>query len=135
MSEGRSGSGDPVAAQTLSAEELLRLVEAGADWIWETDRELRFSWLSGNYRDVTGIAPDSVLGRFCFDSMEDPSKSSPSAHAHLADIEARRPFRDFVYELKGGKQQCRWISITGYPRFDRGGRGFESPRRLHKLRA
>ena len=113
--------GDAVAAQTLTAEELLRLVEAGADWIWETDRELRFSWLSGNYRDVTGIAPDSVIGRFCFNSMEETSKSTPSAQAHLAGIEARRPFRDFVYELKAGKQQCRWISITGYPRFDRSG--------------
>jgi len=124
VSEGRSGGmsgGDAVAAQTLTAEELLRLVEAGADWIWETDRELRFSWLSGNYRDVTGIAPDSVIGRFCFDSTEETSKSTSRTHAHLTDIEARRPFRDFVYELKAAKQQCRWICITGFPRFDRNG--------------
>ena len=37
--------------------------------------------------------------------------------AHLADLEARRPFRNFVYELNGGKPECRWVSITGYPRF------------------
>ena len=91
----------PAHAQSFSADELLALVEAGTDWIWETDHELRFSWLSGNYQDVTGIAPDSVLGRFRFDFLKQVSKGSANAEAHLADLEARRPFRNFVYELEG----------------------------------
>src|SRR4030095_16370461 len=35
--------------------------------------------------------------------------------------DARRPFRNFVYELKGARLDCRWISITGFPRFDHDG--------------
>jgi PAS domain S-box-containing protein len=111
----------PCAPQDFSADELLSLVGAGSDWVWETDSELRFSWLSGNYRDVTGIAPEDVLGRFRFDFLKQVSRDRASAAAHLADLEARRPFRDFVYELRGGKADCRWISITGYPRFEPGG--------------
>ena len=121
-SQPRSASiagGGACSAQSFSADELLALVEAGTDWIWQTDHELRFSWLSANYQDVTGIAPNSVLGRFRFDFLKQVSKGSAAAEAHLADLEARRPFRDFVYELNGGKPECRWVSITGYPRFDR----------------
>jgi PAS domain-containing protein len=40
------------------------------------------------------------------------------AAAHLEDLQAHRPFRDFVYELKGGRPGCRWVSITGFARFD-----------------
>ena len=105
------------AAHVLSADELLALVEPGTEWIWETDHELRFSWLSSNYQDATGIAPDSVLGHFRFDFLRRVAKGSADAEAHLADLEARRPFRNFVYELSGGKPECRWVAITGYPRF------------------
>ena len=62
-----------------------------------------------------------MLGRFRFDFLKQVSKGSAAAEAHLADLEARRPFRNFVYELKGGRPECRWVSITGYPRFDADG--------------
>jgi PAS domain S-box-containing protein len=105
-----------------SAEALRELVEAGSDWIWETDAELRFSWLSENYRAATGIDPASVLGRFRFDFLKQVLSGNRSAAAHLEDLQAHRPFRDFVYELKGGRTGCRWVSITGFPRFDSEGK-------------
>lgn len=43
-----------------SPEALRELVAAGADWVWETDAELRFSGLSENYQAATGIDPDST---------------------------------------------------------------------------
>ena len=123
MSDGRIeltaslGSSSPLA---VSSEELVRLVEAGADWIWETNHELRFSWLSDTYQNATGIAPEEVLGRSGFDLVEQVSNSSSPSN-HLANIKARAPFRDCVCELVGGKPECRWISLAGYPRFDRDG--------------
>ena len=124
MSDGRTeliasaGSGSP---QAVSVDELVRLVDAGADWIWETNYELRFSWLSDTYQSATGIAPEDMLGRFSLDLVEHISKDSSAAKSHLAKIEARAPFRDCVCELTGGKQGCRWISLTGYPRLDSDG--------------
>ncbi|MER9525227.1 response regulator [Mesorhizobium sp. M0292] len=101
-----------------SPEALRELVEAGADWVWETDAELRFSWLSENYQAATGIDPASILGRFRFDFLKQMVHGNRHAAAHLEDLQAHRPFRDFVYELKGGRPGCRWVSITGSPRFD-----------------
>jgi PAS domain-containing protein len=94
---------------TGSAEALRELVDAGSDWIWETDAELRFSWLSETYQAATGIDSATVLGRFRFDFLKQVLKGSRNAAAHLEDLQARRPFRDFVYELKGGRADCRWV--------------------------
>ncbi|WP_027059099.1 PAS domain-containing protein [Mesorhizobium loti] len=104
------------------ADALRQLVEAGSDWTWETDAELRFSWLSQNYQAATGIDPADVLGRFRFDFLNQVLKGNPSAAAHLEDLQARRPFRDFVYELKGGGAGCRWVLTSGFPRFDSEGK-------------
>jgi PAS domain S-box-containing protein len=109
------------APSALSVDELLALVGAGADWIWETDCELRFSWISENYKDVTGLDPQSVLGRRRLDFLKQVPARSVSAASHLADLDARRPFRNFVYELKGARPDCRWISISGFPRFNADG--------------
>ena len=108
-------------ARDFCVDEMLALVDAGSDWIWETDAQMRFSWFSSNYEEITGIIAKEVLGRFRFDFLKQVSRGSASVTAHLADLDARRPFRNFVYELKGGKPECRWISVTGNPRFDANG--------------
>ncbi|UVK56590.1 PAS-domain containing protein [Mesorhizobium sp. AR02] len=105
-----------------STDALRQLVEAGSDWIWETDAELRFSWLSPSYQAATGIDPADVLGRFRFDFLSQVLKGNHSAAAHLEDLQAHRPFRDFVYELKGGGADCRWVLTSGFPRFDSEGK-------------
>src|SRR4051794_38354535 len=101
---------------------LRQLVEAGSDWIWETDAELRFSWLSQDYQAATGIDPAIVLGRFRFDFLNQVLQGNRGAAAHLEDLQAHRPFRDFVYELKGGRPDCRWVLTSGVPRFDSEGK-------------
>jgi PAS domain S-box-containing protein len=117
------GGDTPSSAGYLDTMEALRaLVDAGSDWIWETDAELRFSWLSDNYREVTGIDRATVLGRFRFDFLKQVLDGNRAATAHLEDLQARRSFRDFVYELKGGGSDCRWVSITGFPRYDAEGK-------------
>lgn len=112
---------DMDCADMDSADALRQLVEVGSDWIWETDAELRFSWLSPTYQAATGIDPANVLGRFRFDFLNQILKGNHSAAAHLEDLQARRPFRDFVYELKGGGADCRWVLTSGFPRFDSDG--------------
>ena len=119
-----AGTRSPVGirpGEALSAEELLVLVEVGSDWLWETDAGLRFSWVSENYQAATGIDPSDVLGRFRFDFLKQALQGNRAVTAHLDDLQAHRPFRDFVYELKGGRENCRWISTSGVPRFDDAG--------------
>jgi PAS domain S-box-containing protein len=87
-------------------------------WLWETGPDLRFSWLSDNYFAASGRPPETVIGRFRFDFMEQASHGNHNVLAHLDDLHQRRPFRDFVYELKDGPAFCRWVSTSGEPHFD-----------------
>ncbi|MFD2057643.1 PAS domain-containing protein [Mesorhizobium calcicola] len=124
-SRGSAAHGDDASSSVAdmdSPDTLRQLVEAGSDWVWETDAELRFSWLSQNYQAATGIDPADVLGRFRFDFLNRDVNGDSRGAAHLADLQAHRPFRDFVHELKGGRADCRWILTTGFPKFDSEGR-------------
>ena len=111
----RAKGSTPCGQREFSCGELFELARAGADWIWETDAELRLSWLSETYEEITGVSADKVLGRFRFDFLK--QGYSASSEAHLADLQARRPFREFVYEFTAGSADCRWVSISGFPRF------------------
>ncbi|MDH4654868.1 EAL domain-containing protein [Pseudomonas sp. BN606] len=39
------------------------IAEATSDWLWETDVELRFTFLSSRFEAVTGHTPDTWIGR------------------------------------------------------------------------
>ncbi|MBN9251620.1 MAG: response regulator [Mesorhizobium sp.] len=117
-----AGEGAVKAPVAHSAQSLHEMADLAGDWFWETDADLRFSWLSENYRDVTGIDPADVIGHFRFDFMEQVQQGGQKAVAHLQDLQAHLSFRDFVYELKGGSPRCRWISTSGFPCFDGAGR-------------
>ena len=111
----------PGARRAFSNDELSELAALGADWLWETDADLRFSWLSAEFEQVTGVAAADVLGQMRFDFLVQVARGSKSAAAHLATLQARRPFRSFVYRMKGSREDARWISVSGVPRFDEEG--------------
>ena len=111
----------PCSGRDFSPDELLELATAGADWIWETDAELQVllavGQLPGHHRD----RPEQGAWPLPLRLPEASRKSSSSAAAHLEDLQARRPFRDFVYEVKDARSDCRWVSVTGFPRYDANG--------------
>ncbi|MDD2664773.1 MAG: ATP-binding protein [Dechloromonas sp.] len=91
-------------------------------WFWETDRELRFSFMSDNMPGLLGIEAMPVLGLRREDMMaaNDPEDRRRMA-AHLADLEARRPFSGFEYRLRRPDGRIVWISVSGVPVFGRNG--------------
>ena len=97
------------------------LLEMSADWIWRTDARHAFVYLSDGFEAATGMKPQKVLDRTWFDSLPTATRSNKGYLAHLDHLEARRPFRDFVYEMANGPAHCRWLSVSGYPLFDKEG--------------
>ena len=63
-----ASSGEPKAPGTAMSTNA-DLLGGGADWAWETDADLKFSWLSPEYESVSGIDPARILGRFRFDFL------------------------------------------------------------------
>ena len=119
------GEGDanalPCHGHAMDHAETAALLEGHTDWIWESDAEHRISYLSDSYFSVTGINPSDVIGRSRLQLMMKTPRPGHGAVSHMADLMALRPFRDFIYETKGGSEDCRWISVSGVPRFDADG--------------
>lgn len=90
--------------------------EAGSDWLWEMDADLRFTYMSANVRDVVGVDPEWHYGKTRRDLLG-PGYDRTVWDAHLATLEARKPFRNFIYERHAEGIDRRWLRSSGRPYF------------------
>jgi two-component system cell cycle sensor histidine kinase PleC len=88
-----------------------------SDWLWETDREHRFTYVSDGIRRF-GQNPDTSLGHTRFEMIADTDPEPEKWVEHRAILERHEPFRDFVYarQFQGDPEQI--VSISGNPVFD-----------------
>ncbi|MCW5749969.1 MAG: PAS-domain containing protein [Alphaproteobacteria bacterium] len=100
--------------QDLAADRLRDFSNAAFDWWWEMDRDLRFTYLSDRFEEVFGIPPASVIGRQRTD-LNRADYEDPKWTAHLADLEARRPFRNFQTTFVDADGKTRHVAISGTP--------------------
>lgn len=106
----------------IDVETLGAALQCDADWLWESDPDHRIVKLSDNYHQVTGTDPASILGRLRLPLLMRVPPAGENGASQLEDLLAHRPFRHFVYEARDGSEKCRWISVSGVPRFDDAGR-------------
>jgi PAS domain S-box-containing protein len=87
-----------------------------SDWLWETDADHRFTFVSPSRVGVAGTAGQAALGRTRWDFVgADPA--DPVWQAHIEDLVARRPFADFEYARVDETGQTHWIRVNGRPYF------------------
>ena len=108
--------------QLAASEERFRhLTSLSSDWYWEQDEALRFTFISSEVGDKSGIDASVHLGKTRWD-MPALSLGDEDWNRHRAGLARREPFRDFVMRRpdRGGRE--RWVSISGDPVFDAAGR-------------
>lgn len=97
------------------------LVELSSDWFWEQDAQYRFVAFSPSEdRKAIGTDDRQVLGKRRWE-MAHVIQDSADWAAHRADLDARRPFRDFVYAVRDPRGQAHWVSASGVPLHDDAG--------------
>ena len=120
--------GRTLGRQAASREAAIRLAEeseqrfrdmadAASDWFWETDGDGKVAYVSDRVRDASGLTPSWFQGRPLADLI-DGSANAEHRALFLADLEERRPFRDFVFRMDAGRGRYRWIKASGKPLFD-----------------
>ncbi|WP_173978474.1 PAS domain S-box protein [Magnetospirillum sp. UT-4] len=110
-------------AELKDSEERFRaLVENTSDWLWETDENHCFTWFSPSMSDVLKIRPERFFGRRRWDMASETHEIDPGRwEAHIADLTQHRSFRNFRYWLRLDDGSARWISVSGFPRYDERG--------------
>jgi PAS domain S-box-containing protein len=64
-----SGSGKIEESLRRSEERFRALTESTSDWIWETDKDGRYTYASPKIAELLGYAPEEVIGKTPFDFM------------------------------------------------------------------
>lgn len=108
------------AALKASEDRFRDIAGAASDLFWETGPDDRFTNLSLQLKPEAGISPDRVLGKTREEfAAADPD--DPAWQTYRADIEARRPFRDFRYRATADDGGLVCFSVSGVPVFDADG--------------
>ncbi|MEJ8562461.1 EAL domain-containing protein [Yoonia sp. GPGPB17] len=95
--------------------------EIASDWFWETDANHRFTFFSGKLESVLKINRKDVLGHHRV-NLAEATLQEPKWQTHLADLDARRIFRNFEYQYRRPADgKMLWFRVSGQPRFDASG--------------
>lgn len=102
----------------LNEERLHDFGQSVADWYWEMDDQLRFSYFSERFTELSGVAQSALLGKTRRETGV-PGSTPADLDEHLATLDAHQPFRNFIHsrDLPGGEKI--WISVSGTPVFDK----------------
>ena len=104
--------------QVEASEERFRdIADAASDWFWESDDQGRFAYVSDRVRDASSLDPSWFKGR-SFAELIDLEHDPEHAELFLADLEDRRPFREYIFRMDLGRGRFRWIKASGKPLFD-----------------
>ena len=93
------------------------VVEAAGEYVWETDVEFRYTWLSARVEAVLGHVNADLLGRRPLDFI--PLGEARAIEERLKRHSRRgEPFRDLVHRSIAKSGRVIWQSISGVPVFD-----------------
>ncbi|MCB1421215.1 MAG: response regulator [Nitratireductor sp.] len=101
-----------------SRQKLEDFAATAADWFWEMDQDLHFSFMSEQIYEAIGVRPEQILGRTRRELSVD-LEANPDFESHLQTIEAHQPFKDFIYRMwSEERQEEMWVATSGTPLFD-----------------
>jgi|GEM_PF-3397163 len=109
-----------IKALALSEGRFKDFAESSSDWFWEMDADLRFSFISEKFEEVTGNKISERLGTLRKDSAGSVSEQD-KWEKHHAVLQAHRPFKDFEYEFEAVDGKTVNVSVSGVPIFTKDG--------------
>lgn len=111
---------DAEAARALTEHRLEDMAEALGGWMWETDENLRFTYMTRSVERLVGVPPEWHYGK-TRSEIGMPEVESQVWAEHLDELAAHKPFREFQFK-RSGPDGTKWMRTTGIPVFDEEGR-------------
>ncbi len=114
-----TGLKDAEAALRASEARFRDLTELSSDWYWEQDAELRTTQVSSRISEFS-LDVSKYIGKTRWE-VDIEGVGDEQWRSHRAQLEARQPFQDFVYQRRDDHGRLRTISVSGRPIFDEQG--------------
>ena len=94
--------------------------EMSSEWLWETDVDMRFTYVSEHFYELSGVRPGAHLGKSRYELSGD-AKNEGVWRLHQEDLKNRRIFRNFEYSAMSKSGKIFQFRISGKPIFDDAG--------------
>ena len=94
----------------------------GADWYWEMDEHLTFTFFAGGAEAVAGFPPEFFIGKSrdkSYGIMGSANQRSLQQYLEITD--RREAFHEFETKWKTGHDKLVTISLSGEPKYDEQG--------------
>ena len=95
--------------------------ESSADWFWEMDADLRFTYFSQAVERIIQVPAEWHYGKTREEILGEAMDTALWAD-HLRQLKAHEPFRDFIYPRVGESIETKWLRASGLPRFAEDGK-------------
>lgn len=97
------------------------LARAGANVFWELDEKLRYSYISGDIKDLCGLKPAAILGHYPPDLHRHSSRLDVDWELFYQLTTTQKPFKNFTFSLRDENDEVRIFKINGIPLYDEDG--------------
>ncbi|MDZ7627195.1 MAG: response regulator [Parvularculaceae bacterium] len=94
--------------------------ESASDWVWETDADLCYTFISGRAREITGFDHAAQIGARL--GADRSGGSFESLRQYRETLDARKPFKDEISALITPAGDTLHIARSGKPVFDADGK-------------
>lgn len=112
---------EQIAKELEESEKRFRgFAESAADFYWELDEDLKFTFLSDSYTELTGIPVQSLIGVSRMDATI-PDIDEDVWNNHLNALRSHTAFKDFNHPRTHPEGRQIWLSTSGQPVFDSDG--------------
>ena len=106
--------------QSKASEDRLRdFTDLSDGWLYETDPQNRFVWMSDSVERIVGVKPEWHYGK-TREEISSQAENIPGWQEHLEILKRHEPFEDFVFPRKG-PDKVQWLRVSGKPFFDESG--------------
>nr|WP_236843153.1 PAS domain S-box protein [Bradyrhizobium icense] len=109
-----------LAALRESEQRFRDYAETASDWLWETGPDHRITRFS-EHTSAAGILATRVVGLLRWEIAGDVEAEPEKWRQHRATLDARLPFRDFIYRTVTQMGSPIYVRTSGKPFFDADG--------------
>ncbi len=104
----------------INEERFRDISENANEWIWEVDKDGKYTYVSPVVEKILGYKKDEILKKHFYDLFhpEDRKKLKKAAFEKFAQ---KKPFREFINRNMHKEGEVVWLSTSGVPILDEEG--------------